>query len=234
LFLYEQGYVTQEQLSIVQKIKLDEITMSCEVKQNYFKDIYDAIDFVQAVGSMFGMNDKDDLLIIKSIVILSWYGIEASAMSGIRKADLCPDSNSVCIDGGLTVVMPRECFSILYRLSVIDEYRGFPSGKKQTCVNSPYLFRTFRSEQTDRSKINQAVKRFNNEASDLFDRKIAVSALKNNRIFCQMLECEDQSSCGLTSLLKEVAGKDRHAAVWYKSMYKTWKDVYYPNGGGVV
>ena len=234
VWIYEQNCITADQVEAVNNISLEDIVAVEEVEKKYFRDLDDVLDFVGVVGGMYNLRDINDMLMIKSIVVLSWFGVEVSSMTNIRKIDVCYDTKTVIINERPHITIPDKYFDILHRQAVVDEYRGFPSGKKQVCIDSPYLMRTFRSAKMDRTMIAQAIRRFNSISSDLFDREISTTALKHNGVFERMRTLEDQRSAALTLALKEIAGKDRHAAFWYKTMYKKWREVYYPDEGGEI
>lgn len=228
-WLFEQGKVTHEQREYVSSLTMDDVISDEEIRSCYFSSLDGALDFVRAVGRRCGLNDEDDLLMIKSIVILSWYGLERSEMVGIRKGDLSVADKTVLLHNGNSVVLQADHFNILKRFSELDVHRGFPTGRRQVYEYSPYLMRASRSLQMDKEKITQAIKRFNVVAIDHFGHRISTRALQNNGAFFRILESGETDPRALTVIIKNIVGCDRHAAFWYKVMYEKWKNIFYPN-----
>ena len=228
IWLYEQGVVSESLVSEATKITMDDVISSREIQKTYFRDLDSALDFVEAVGSSCGLNEYDDLLVIKTIVILSWCGLERTEISEIKKCDLIYPENSIRFDGKAPIVLKTEYFDILHRFSELDMHRGFPSGKIQVYESSPYLMRAARSTRMDSDKISQAIKRFNVIAFDRFGHRLSVKALQNNGTFCKVLKALERDSRTLTEVVMSVACCDRHVAFWYKTMFEKWRSIYYP------
>lgn len=229
-WLFELGKVTQEQREYVASLTMDDVISDEEIRSCYFSNLDGALDFVRAVGRRCGLDEEDDLLMIKSIVILSWHGLERSEMVKIKKSDLAVADKTVLFRNREPIVLPTEYFNILHRFAELDMHRGFPTGKRQVYEYSPYLMRASRSIQMDKDKVSQAVKRFNVVAIDQFGQRLSTKALQNNGAFCRMLESGEQDSRALTVAVKNIVGCDRHAAFWYKVMYEKWKNIFYPDG----
>lgn len=229
-WLYEQGAVDQNSCKYVASLTIDDVLSAGEIRRCYFSDLDEALGFVRSVGRQCGLNEEDDLLMIKSIVVLSWHGVERSEMVDIKKRDLIIESRSVLIDGKTPIVLQQKYFNILWRFATIDVHRGFPTGKRQTYADSVYLMRVSKTVQMDKDKVSQAIKRFNAIAIDRFGHQLSTRALQNNGVFCRMLEGEKQDSHALIMAAKDIIGCDRHAAFWYKIMYEKWKNIFYPEG----
>lgn len=229
-WLFEQGFVDNEDVEYVRGLTIDDVVSNREITTCYFRDLNNALDFVGAVGYAYGFDRDDDLLMIKTIVILSWYGLERGDIAEVRKSDLI-DSETALLCKGRQIGLPAEHFNVLRRFADSDVYRVFPLDKRHEYVYSPYLMRTSRSVQMDKDKVSQAIKRFNAVALERFEHKLVMKALQNNGAFCKMLENAEQDSRALTMAVENIVGCDRHAAFWYKVMYEKWKCVYYPEGG---
>ena len=232
-WLYDLHLVTKEQWEYVSSLSLDDVLSDEEIRNCYFRDLDSALDFICAVGRRCGLSHDDDLLTIKAIVIFSWYGVDRSDMSIVRKSGLVPEFNTVCISDKTSIVLPDKYFGILYRLSILDEHRGFPTGKLQVYEDSPYLMRASKSVQMDKGKISQAIKRFNVVTVDQFGHRLSTRALQSNGVFYKMLQSQEQDSRSLTEVVKEIVGCDKHAAFWYKVTYEKWKNIFYPDGGAL-
>ena len=234
-WLLESGKVTESQVEYVAALTMEDVISGEEIKTCYFSDLDSALDFIAAVGRRCGLGDEDDLLMIKSIVILSWHGLGRSEIAEIRKSDLVRVNNSIVVKNREPMVLQIRYFNVLHRFSSIDEHRGFPNGKKQVYEDSPYLMRASRTVHMDKDKISQAVKRFNLVAADQFGHRISTKAIRNNGAFFRMLESA-QDSRTITATAKAIVGCDRHAAFWYKVMYEKWKSIFHPDepAGGVM
>lgn len=230
-WLFEQGEVTEEQREYVASLTMDDVISDEEIRRHYFQDLDSALDFVRAVGRRYGFDNDDDLLIIKSIVVLSWCGLNRSEIAEIKKADLVESDKTVLFRNRTKIVLSADHFSVLARLAELDVYRDFPAGRTKMYADSPYLIRTSKTTQMDEGKIQQAVKRFNVIAIDQFGQKLSIKALQNSGVFCKMLEAEENDSQCSTTDIKNIVGCDRHAALWYKIMHEKWKNIFYPDGG---
>lgn len=231
-WFFEQGAVTQSQIDFVKSVTIDDVVSQEEMSLYYFPNLDGALDFVTSVGAMNGLGDRNDMLMMKSIVVLSWYGVDVQQILSIRKSDLSYTTQTLFVDGDKAIKMEASHFDILYRFAMIDSHRGFPTGNMLVFQDSPYLMRTARSIQMNSNTVYQAIKRFNVVASAMSGRKIGISALQTNGVFCKMLT-GGQESKDLTNTVQSATGCDRHEAFWYKAKYEKWKGVYYGAGGDI-
>lgn len=230
-WLFEQGLATQEQIDYVSSLTIDDVTSDEEIRSFYFKDLDSALDFVRTVGGRCGLNDDNDLLLIKAIVILSWYGFDRSEMIEIKKADLDIQNYAIRRQNIKLTVFDSKHFETLHQLSIREVHRGFPEGRTVTYASSPYLMRTARTAQMNVDKVSQVIKRFNGVAAErlVSKHKFSINALQNNGIFYEVLRQRTEEN-SLTEVVLNITGCDRPAASWYKAMFERWEAVYY--GGG--
>ena len=225
-WLCEAGKVTEEFADYVAGLKLEDVVSEAELETYYFKDLDAMLNFIGKVGRFYGLNEENDLLVIRTIALLTWYSVDVSEMIGIRKADLNTEDRSVLIRGvnKRKVVLRDDAYAIVKRFAVTDSLRGFPAAKAQNCLPSRYLFRSMKQAQLNENNINCFLKRFNKEARQ-FGHELGLVALKKNGLFCKVME-KDNGEQSVNMLLRPML-PDRQMAFGYAKFYRVWKEKFY-------
>ena len=221
-WLYEQGAVDKETVRRVYDIQLDDVVTDYELSRYFFKDLNEVLEFIRMVGTSQGFDDPDDLLNIKAIVILLWYGVELSEIVGIKKSDLNRNDNTVKV-GQKSFPIEPEHMSMLCRFSDIDIYKGFPSQKQQVYVSSPYLLRSAKQPLMIPNNVQCAFRRFNLVASQ-FGRELSVLNIRKNGVFWRVYTRDDNTK-SINNIIIELTGCDTAFAFGYKKIYERWKCV---------
>ena len=229
-WLLEQGKVTQAQYEKVVSLTIDDVLDEEQIRKCYFATLNDALDFVSVVGGRRGLNGEDDLLAIKSIVILSWFGFSRSEIANAKKSNLIASDNSIARADGTVTVLPPECFKILHRFSQLDIQRLFPTGNVYELPQSIYLMRTWKNAHVTAVSVSQSVLEFNKYAEEQTGHVLSTRALRHNMVLVAMLNNKEQDSFSLTNLVKEITGGTNALVSWYKALYVKWKAVFYPEG----
>ncbi|MBQ7171913.1 MAG: hypothetical protein IJR89_06530 [Clostridia bacterium] len=225
-WLQEQGKVTQQFVNYVSGLKLEDVVSGTELDFYYFKDLDAVLGFVKEVGRKFDLYQDDDLLVIKSIVVLSWHSVDIKEMIGIKKSELDTANKTVHISGAneRTIQLTEKEFSILKMFADKDIHKGFPMSKIQMYLSSRFLFRSTRQTQMSENNINCYLKRFNEEARQ-FGHALSLTALKKNGLFCEVLE-KDNGEQSVNSILTPKCA-DRAMAFGYARFYQAWKERYH-------
>lgn len=225
-WLYEQGLVSRDTLEEVCSLRLGDVVTDYELTHYYFKDLDGALDFVRTVGLSKGLGDYDDLLNIKSIVILSWYQIELSQLQELHKSALQPEMHTVLV-GEKQIQLTIEHFNILKRFAELDVHKGFPSRKQQIYMSSPFLMRSAKQISLSPNNIQKAIQRFNSVAVE-HGKELSILNLRRNGIFGQVYAAGDEKTAN--TLIQELTGCDTAFAFGYKEFYERWKRLI--TGGG--
>lgn len=218
-WLYQQGAIDKQLVEDVYKLQLKDVVTDYELSHYYFKDIDDVLGFVSKVGAVKGLNEPNDMLNFKTIVILTWYGADLQEMLSIQKSDLNRDSHTVTA-GNKVLNLTAECMDILCRFADIDIHKGFPSQKQQVYAASPYLMRSSKQAHMNPNNVQCAVRRFNLVAAD-YGHEISILNLRKNGIFRQVYDSSDGKT--VNTLIQEITGCDTAFAVGYKEFYERWK-----------
>lgn len=218
-WLYRQGVVRHDTLDRVYSLRLGDVVTDYELTHYYFENLDGALDFVRAVGISQGLGDYDDLLNIKSIVILSWYQVELSQLQELHKSALQPETHTVLVDEK-QIQLTIEHFNILKRFAELDVHRGFPSQKQQIYMSSPFLLRSAKQMSLSPNNIQKAIQRFNSVAVE-HGKELSILNLRRNGIFGQVYAAGDEKTAN--TLIQELTGCDTAFAFGYKEFYERWK-----------
>ena len=218
-WLCEQGVVQQETLDQVYALRIGDVVTDYELTHYYFENLDGALDFVRTVGMNQGLCDYDDLLNIKSIVILSWYQVELSQLQELHKSALQPETHTVLV-GEKQIQFTIEHFNILKRFAELDVHRGFPSQKQQIYMSSPFLMRSAKQISLSPNNIQKAIQRFNSVAVE-HGKELSILNLRRNGIFSQVYAAGDEKTAN--TLIQELTGCDTAFAFGYKEFYERWK-----------
>ena len=225
-WLLEQDLVNPAFVAWVSSLTRDKVVAAREIENLYYKDLDDVLGYISWIGSLTNLGGYGDLLSLKSIVILSWYGVERIEMTEIKKTDLDVGHSAVLIHGEheREIVMPGKYLDVLRYYATEDFHRGFPSGKKQVYRPSPFLFRTERLEKVTPENILGLISRFNDEAKR-YGRVIRFPQLRRNSVFASVLERDDGKK-SVNVLIMEVSGCDKFLASELSHVYEQWKARY--------
>ena len=225
-WLCEQGVVQQETLDQVYALRIGDVVTDYELTHYYFENLDGALDFVRAVGMSQDLGDYDDLLNIKSIIILSWYQVELSQLQELHKSALQPETHTVLV-GEKQIQLTIEHFNILKRFAELDVHKGFPSQKQQIYLSSPFLMRSAKQISLSPNNIQKAIQRFNSVAVE-YGKELSILNLRRNGIFSRVYAAGDEKTAN--TLIQELTGCDTAFAFGYKEFYERWKRLI--TGGG--
>ena len=225
-WLVTQGAMSEDFRKEVYALQLQDVISNVELSHYYFKDLDEVLDFVTLVGLFKGMGELDDMLNIKTIVILSWYQVDLNEMQNLHKSALQLETNTVLV-GEKKIQLTIKHFNILRRFAELDVHRGFPSQKQQIYLSSPFLLRSAKQMSLSPNNIQKAIQRFNSVAVE-HGKELSILNLRRNGIFGQVYAAGDEKTAN--TLIQELTGCDTAFAFGYKEFYERWKRLI--TGGG--
>lgn len=219
-WLEEQGLVSDAVLQYVNGLKFQDVVSEYELMKYYFSSLEDVISYITFVGAQKGLGDQDDLLHIKTIAILAWYGLDSEQILSMTKIGISRMDNRIRVGDDIIHIQDAEHMTILRRFASLDMHRGFPSQKSQTYVSTPYLMRTERQPTMNLNSLRCIIHRFNVEAKK-YGKQISVLHLRKNGWFYQMIHSDGRKSDH--AMIVELAGCDAALACSYRCCYDRWK-----------
>lgn len=226
-WLLENGKVSREYIDKIATLRLSDVISVNELKTFYFKSLDSTLEFISEIGSINGLDLPTDLVNLKSIVILAWNSVTLQETINLLKSDLDIAHNAIHIrgDNERIITLESKYFEVLRLYANEDEHNGFPTGKKQVYLPSPYLFRSARRKQIKLSNARSYLKRFNDEAKK-YRHKLGLPQLRKNSVFCKILE-QDDGNKTINSLAMELKNCERAEAYAYAQSYMRWKQLYH-------
>ena len=216
-----------EYYGIDKTIPSREDVLGAQKTQMYWATLDDILDFIDKVGrnKMDIYNPRSDLLPIKCLTILGWYGLSLSDILELKKADIIVDNNfnysiktnnkSISIDYRSFDTL--TCFALLY------SYRGFPSGRMKVLKgDGQYLFRptVANVQRCNENTLKQNLKFFNNYIEPMYHAMISFGKLHKNALFVEIYQ--DNSENTLQEKIMEHAACDAVLACGYEKEYAQW------------
>lgn len=196
-----------------------------EGKATYFKSLDDLLNLIDAVGAIVlpDYNELVDLIIVKTIVILGWYGLSAEEISLLKISDVERIKNERAIED--------KHYKILQIATSLDYYKGLPSGLLINLdVDSCYLIRLRKNSKGESPapkpiNITQTLTRFNKNIPHVLNFAIYFSLLKKNAELI-MIHNDKSDSLLLDKITKHTGCSLAHRFD-YKEIYKAWVAAYY-------
>lgn len=207
----------QKSLNLPPFVPVREDVLKSQELTCYFKDLDAIIDFINKTGEL---NLKDyysnlDLLNIKSIVILGWYGFSLKEISIALKSSIYSENANYYIKKGENCVQINEiAYDILMRFAASLNHRGLPSGRTQIYKSDDrYLFRSIdERELVNENNLVNVLKRFN-QVIEKDGFAIVFRNLRKNALFAEIyndtaqgktaekimnrLKCDKQTAYGI-------------------------------------
>lgn len=220
-WLYEQGEVSKEKVEYVHNLQLEDVIADQEMNRFYFASLDLVLEYIAEVGKGRQMGGEFDMLNIKTIAILAWYGFGTEEMVDIQKADL-NEKESVIKHNDEATFIDQEYMSILMRFAKNDSHLGFPAGNPQKYKPSLYLMRSARQEHMTANNIWGAIKRFNYVGAE-HGMALSIQCLRWCGIFRRIYDSDSGES--VNALIQREFGCDKAFASAYADRYERWKQV---------
>lgn len=191
-----------------------------------FKNLDEALDIIDKAGidKIESYDRNTDLVHIKAIATLVWYGFSEIEIINLLKKSLVKD-NDVCsikTEEDKVVYIPKKYFTILEDFSRTDYVKSL-SGKTSYYVGrDQYLFRAIRKSNTVGERlITQKLQLFNIAMPKYLTKKITMYSLKLSGKFESVYNNESNETNIIKRIMKAL-DCDQIIAKRYLIPYKTW------------
>ena len=207
----------------------EEVISSAQI-YTYFRDLENAMQFIDHVGELVLTNytPTQDLIIVKSIFILGWYGLSLKDIIALKRFWFKKNEDGcgvISIDDK-QITVDKESAKVLTCLQYLHSYKSIPSGKiKYLKGNEEYMFRptTANCEKLTEMHIVQVLKRFNDNTPSYLHQNIAFRCIYRNAKFVDILN--DQTDKTLLEKI-EIHTKCSPKQVFsYKTQYLAWLEL---------
>ena len=195
----------------------------------YFKDLDSAMNFIDEVGNLLlsNYNKNKDLVIIKSIVILGWYGLSLKDIVQIKKRDVTKAINGGLVNvGGKQFLVDQKSIEVLMRLSSLEGYQSLPNGTYKYLQDfNDYLFRPTSMDCTGMREtyIAQSLQRFNNNVPRHLHQNIAFRNMHRNAMFVNIRK--DDSGDSLIQKIMRHTNCSPKQSYSYRTQYLAWLEL---------
>lgn len=202
----------------------DEVLTSQDVEY-LFADLDSLLKFIDNVGRevIREYNPTTDLMHIKGIAILGWYGANIDDIAQFEIKDIWHDEQQNAYIANIPsrgeISIRQRDYEILTALSKIEQYRGMPSGRIQYLKPSALLFRSIH-EGTSSNRIVQLLKRFNQNVPQGCDSRLVFTYLYRNAKFVNIHN--DNSDLPLIKKIVSHLGCPTNHAYMIRMQYVLW------------
>jgi len=217
------SYVGVENISIPNR----EEALDLVANKGYFKSLQELIDYIDYCGKakIPNVNPSINMLYLKSICILGWYGFSLEQMADVLNSDLVVFEGDYCVKkDGMLISLKSEEYNILKTLSMTDTYQGYPSGRIVYYKNSKYLFRVRDTgaanteEKVNIDSLKLAIKKFNNNNPQKID--ISLRKLRKNKLFIDIYN--DKKDLPLYDKIMTYFNSSKDLTWLLKKEYTSW------------
>lgn len=216
--LAEEGLVTQETLDFIDGLKLQDLNDEELIRSSYFVDLDECINFITMVGRGCGLRNQDCLLNIKTIAILSWFGISNQDMINILQDQVHVGHIELIHDGKEEYVyIPKQYCKILTEYAECTVETPL-YGKPARLKPSAYLLRTKKTEYMTETALRSVIKRFNKTAMQ-YGKLLSFISLRHNGLFVKLTGDSDED---IVKQIREELQCDRSFAFGIKNLYRKW------------
>lgn len=196
----------------------------------YFRDLDDLLRLIDAVGRyrLDSYDPMTDLMLIKSLVVLSWYGFSSQEIMTMEISSVKDvDNQSVVVFGEKRIKLEERHLKILQRFASVDSYHGLPNGRLiMLNTNSNLLFRPAGTSTTLRKEyLTQALDRFNASIPVTMNFAIYFRILRKNALFLEVYN--DKSDIPLQKKIGLHTKCSRALKFGYLREYTYWVNLYH-------
>lgn len=194
---------------------------------NMFPSIESVLMFVDTVGDYwlgYEYNGKRDLVLIKVVAALAWYGLSIQEMSELQsRCTVVKDGACYLCTGDRQIQIDPQTLDALRLLPVIREYRSLPDGRWSR-LESGYslLFPRKSGEETSKACIHRIWLRWNRFVKNIpeeFSQNISYNAVKDSGI-CYRIYADTDDDLSLIEKVRKWSGmRDSHAYT-FQIVYK--------------
>lgn len=195
----------------------------------FFKDLDSALTFIDKVGDnkLTDYNPNADLVTIKTIFILGWYGLSLAEIAGLKKSAVNEKiDNGYIVLENRTVAIDKRYFENVIALKHLDSYKSLPNGKiKYFKGGEDFMFRSTAGdcEQVKENHLVQMLKRFNSQVPFYLKQNIAFRYIHVNAMFIEIYN--DKTDKPLIEKITQVTKCSPKQAYSYKTQYLAWVEM---------
>lgn len=245
MHLYNNNLLDEKdaKISFVNTIKYEDIMHLYNSSNVLYKDLESVIEELDKIGiyhftTLKETNPKvvdyipnEQLLHIKTIIILSWYGFIAKEMIEIEKSNVVNIRDEYYIKHNKTkVAISQFAYNILQLYIKAKSHRTVPGYKLINYKDSSKLIR-LKSKKVTVPTLNNFIKVFNEYISTTpFDIRISLTTLKQCNIFNKIYQKVSTSKITPFQAAKLYNADDNQASIYYLvNKYKIWKSLFHPD-----
>lgn len=194
----------------------------------FFRDLDSAMSFIDQVGEsrLKNYDPLSDLVTIKTIFILGWYGLSLAEIAGLKKTALFQSGEDCRINlSDRSVEIDRKYYKYIEALRDLREYKSLPNGRiKVFKGGAEYLFRsTAENERVNEEHITQILKRFNAQIPFFLKQSIAFRYIHTNALFTEIYK--DESDKPLIKKVEDITRCSPKQAFSYRTQYLAWVEM---------
>lgn len=195
----------------------------------YFKDLKSAMLFIDEVGEskLPDYNPLADLITIKSLFILGWYGLSLNEISCLKKSAVSMHDKIGYVNlDDRNVEIDESSANVLMSLKYLDSYKSLPNGKmKYFKGGEEFMFRATAGdcEQVKEDHLVQMLKRFNSQVPFYLKQNIAFRYIHVNAMFVEIYD--DKTDKPLIDKITQVTKCSPKQAYSYKTQYLAWVEM---------
>jgi hypothetical protein len=196
----------------------------------YFRSLESAMQFIDHVGELIlaDYNPTQDLVVVKAIFILGWYGLSLKEIVALRRACVteCRNGYGIVSIGDEQISIDAESAKVLMYLKYLDCYKSLPNGKIRYFKScDEYMFRptAVGCEGMLETYIVQILNRFNTHVPRHLHQNIAFRNIYRNAKFVDI--SNDNSNTPLLEKIQIYTKCSPKQAFSYRTQYLAWLEL---------
>lgn len=192
----------------------------------FFRDLDSALAFIDKIGDnkLTNYNPNVDLVTIKSIYVLGWYGLSLDEIIELKKTAVVEQNEGGCVIlNERSVFIEKTYFDILFSLKYLDSYKSLPKGKTRYLKGrDEFMFRATieNCEHFGKDSIVQMLQRFNTHIPFYEKQSIAFRYIYTNAMFVKIYE--DKTDKSIDEKIINVMNCSSKQMYSYKAQYFIW------------
>lgn len=199
----------------------------------FFQNLKVALNFIDEVGKrkIVDYSPYTDLVTIKTIFVLGWYGLSRTEIVNLKKSDVSEKNGKGYITlSDRTIEIDKTYFESIISLKYLDGYKSLPEGRyREFKSDEAYMFRltkVYHSEtdedngQFKETHLVDMLKRFNSQVPFDLNYRIVFRYIHVNALFTVIYK--DKSDKSLSKKIIEITHCSEKQAASYKTQYLAW------------
>lgn len=194
---------------------------------SYFRGLPEALSFIDAVGQYWLPNyhPLEDLIVVKSIYILGWYGLTLNEIADLKKEDISrqSDGSGLVKIGERQICIDSDAFVFISALKTLESYQSLPNGRiRHLRGDGNNLFRvaSYEESEIEATHLVQILKRFNAHVPSHLAQRLAFRTIRVNALFVEIQN--DESDEPLLDKVLRITHCSPKQAYSYRTQYLAW------------